>query len=70
MPVCKTELEVKLYEALRRISRYETPDRLRRSGEKQYGLPGEEVVELAYENIQEEARRAIKGVRLPKAVAT
>lgn len=69
MPVCKTELEVRLFEALRRISRYEAPDRLRRSGEKQYGISGEECVEMAYENIQQEARRALKGVRLPKATA-
>lgn len=57
----------RMYEALRRISRdYQSPDQLRRSAEKSWGLPYEEALEMAYENIQNEARMAIKGMRKPK----
>lgn len=60
---------VRMYNALKRISQeYQTTDQLRRSSR---GLgPGyEESLEMAYENIQEEAKLAIKGVRIsrPKA---
>ena len=60
------EKQQRLYDALRRIARdYEKPDRLRRNGERDYGISGGEAVEMAYENIQGEAARAIKGLRRP-----
>lgn len=53
-----------MYLTLRRISKvYQTPDRLRRNSEKQYGLEYEEALEMAYENIQNDASFAVKGVR-------
>jgi hypothetical protein len=53
------------YEALRRIARhYQTADQIRR-GAGQYGLSHLEELEMAYENMQQEAVRAIKGRRRP-----
>lgn len=49
--------------ALRRILSYMTPDQLRRQAEKQYGLAYEEALEMAYENVQSEARSALMGFR-------
>lgn len=66
MPVCKTELEQRLYDALKRITRYENPDRLRKYGEKNYGLSGDECIEMAYENVLQEAANGIRGVRARK----
>lgn len=53
------------FDVLKRITRYDSPDRLRRSSEKDWGLPYEEAMAMAYENIQNEARLAIKGHRRP-----
>jgi hypothetical protein len=56
----------RLYDALHKIARgFLTPDQLRRKAEKEYGLCYAEVLEMAYENMQEEAQRAIKGMRRP-----
>lgn len=50
--------------ALLRISKdYMTPDQIRRDSEKRWGLDYEESLEMSYENIQNEARMAVKGVR-------
>lgn len=54
------------YDALKRITQYETVERLRRNAEKQYGITGEEAIEYAYENVIQEARNAIRGKRRPK----
>jgi hypothetical protein len=62
----RTPLEIRLLVALKRITAYQTPDRLRRNADKQYGLSGEEAIEMAYENMQQEARNAIRGVRLKR----
>ena len=49
---------------LRRIvNHYQTPDQLRKSSEKEYGLDYEETLEMAYENIQNEAKAVIKNVK-------
>lgn len=61
-----TPLEIKLFEALKRIQRYMSPDQLRR-GAKNVGLEYEEHIEMAYENIQAEARRATHGVRIKRS---
>ena len=53
--------------ALRTIAKgYLPPDRLRAQGEKLYGLPGDEAIEYAYENVQQLASLAIKGTKKPK----
>lgn len=54
----------RMRDTLKRIAKgYQTPDQLRRNAEKDYGVSYEEALELAYENLQEEAKRASKGVR-------
>ncbi len=53
--------------ALRTIVKgYLPPDRLRAQSEKLYGLPGDEAIEYAYENMQHLAGLAIKGTKKPK----
>ena len=58
--------ELKLYNALKRIASYETPERLRRSSDKDYGLDYEEALEMAYENVLYEARMATMNMHKPK----
>ena len=56
----------RLYDVLHKIAKgYMTPDELRRKCEKEYGLEYHEALEMAYENIQQEAAQAIKGMRRP-----
>lgn len=57
---------IRLYATLRVIAKYQTPEQLRRRCEKMYGLDYEEALGYAYENIQQTAKDAIKGIRLPK----
>ncbi len=59
--------EQKMYDALKRISKYMSPDKMRRQSQKLYGLEPDEAIEMAYENVVQEAKDAIKGVRRPKA---
>lgn len=64
MTTVKTDLERKLYTALRRIARdYQPAERLLRHGD--CGLEGPEALEAAYDNLQWEAATAIKGIRCP-----
>jgi hypothetical protein len=58
--------EQRLYDALKRITRYQSPDHLRRTAERKYGLDGDEAIEMAYENVLNEARSAISGLRRPE----
>ncbi len=52
--------------ALKRIVAYQTPARMRRDSGKDWGLPYVEAMEFAYENIQQEAKNGLRGVRVPK----
>lgn len=61
----KQSNEQRYFDALKRITQYQSPDRMRRSSDKDWGLDFEETLEYAYENVIEEARRAIKGKRRP-----
>lgn len=61
------EREQKLYDALKRITCYKSPEWLRKNAENEYGLEFREAIEMAYENVISEARAAIKGMRRPKA---
>lgn len=58
-----TTREQKLYDALKRITQYDPPTKLRRRAERDYGLSADEVIEMAYENVLEEARAAIRGMK-------
>lgn len=54
----------KMREVLLKIAkRYQSPDRLRKNSEKDYGLDYEEALEMAYENIQTDAARVVKGIK-------
>lgn len=60
---------IKMKAALERIAKhYYTPDQLRKKAGSMYGVSYEEALEMSYENIQEEARFGLKGVRTPKSV--
>ena len=59
-----TPLEIRLLAALKRISRYQSPESLRRYSERELGLSYTEALEMAYENVLHEAKIAAKGVRL------
>lgn len=58
--------EQRYYDALNLITKYDTPERLKKRAERDYGLTGDEAIEMAYENVLNEARMAIKGKRRPK----
>ena len=58
------------FAALKRISQYQSPDRMRKSSQKDWGLGFEETLEYAYENVIQEARNAIRGKRPPKVKST
>lgn len=62
-----TPLEIRLYDALKRIAKgYQTPAQIRREAERDggFGPDYEEYLEMAYENIQQLAANAIRGVRI------
>jgi hypothetical protein len=61
-----TELEIRLFDALKRITKYMTPDQIRRDAKKGMGLDYEEYLEMSYENIQNDAKRAVHGVRIKR----
>lgn len=61
----KVDYEDRFYAALKRITAYQTPAQLRRNSERQYGLDHAEALEMAYENVIEEARSALRGYRKP-----
>lgn len=48
--------------ALERITAYQTPEDLKSSKAKRYGLPYEEVLEMCYENVKAEAENALTEV--------
>lgn len=54
------------YDALKRISLYSSPEWIRKHGEKEWGLPLDECLTIAYENVISEAREAVLGRRRPK----
>ena len=56
----------RLYDALRRIAGYDSPEKLRRNSWRAYGLDDpSEAIEFAYENVLAEAKAAIRGMRRP-----
>lgn len=61
------EREQKLYDALKRIGSYTPPEKLRRTSERTYGLEGDEAIEMAYENVIQEAKNALRGMKRPVA---
>lgn len=53
----------KMLFSLRTIIKYESLDALRRNAEKVYGLSYHDTLEMAYENIKQEAKIGARGVR-------
>ncbi|GAB3937278.1 hypothetical protein [Larkinella terrae] len=50
--------------ALTKIAKgYQTPKKIKKEAESTYGLEYEECLEMSYENIQYEAKNAIKGIK-------
>jgi hypothetical protein len=58
--------EQKFYDALKRITKYASPEWLRSNSERYAGLDYVQALEMAYENMQEEARAAVHRIRRPK----
>ncbi len=58
--------ERRYFDALKTISIYDSPEWLRRNCEKRYCLSYEECLEMAYDNMRQEAVFAIKGRRRPR----
>lgn len=56
----------KMRSALIEITNYQTPDKLRKDSENDWGVEFEESIEMAYENIQQTAKFAVKYVRIIK----
>lgn len=56
----------RLYDALRQITDYSSPKQLHRDAQKRLGLDPNEAIEMAYENVLEIAKAAIKGMKRPK----
>lgn len=59
----RVDYEERFYVALKRITAYMTVAQLRRAAERQYGLEHTEALEMAYENVIEEAKTALRGYR-------
>ena len=53
------------FDALKLITNFGDTDWLRKNGESAYGLTYEEVLEMAYDNVLQEARKALHGRRRP-----
>ena len=68
MTTKEAERYEQMYLSLRRIARgYVSTDKVDRNAER-VGLSPHEFLEYAYENIQQEAKNGLRGVRLPKSV--
>lgn len=63
----KQSNEQRYFDALKRITKYMSPERLRARSEREYGLSFEEALEMAYDNIQGEAEIVVRGKRRPKS---
>jgi hypothetical protein len=64
----KLAVQQRLYDALKRINEYRSPEYIRKHSGKEWGLDdGNEAIEMAYENVLNEARVALRGVRRPSA---
>lgn len=60
-----TKRELKLFDALQAISSYLPPAKLKKNSWGDLGVSGEDAVEMAYENVLEEAKLGLKGIRKP-----
>ena len=49
--------------ALKKIKAYQSPEKLRKDSKRDWGLDFEEAIEMAYENIKNEANFACKNIK-------
>lgn len=61
----KPTREQRLYDALKRITQYDSASKIAKTAERRYGLSGYEALEMAYENMQAMAKAAIRGMERP-----
>jgi hypothetical protein len=55
-----------MFHALQRIKAYQSPERLKKHSAGDWGVDdGNEAIEMAYENVLQEAKNGLKGVRKP-----
>lgn len=55
-----------MFRALQRIKAYQSPERLKKHSARDWGLNnGNEAIEMAYENVLQEAKNGLMGVRKP-----
>lgn len=64
-PTSSAEKVRRLYDALKCITLFDTPARMRKDSMKDSGLDFYEALEMAYENVLETAKAAIKGDESP-----
>lgn len=53
----------KMYASLSRIKQYDSPGKLKKNSERDWGLDYEEAIEMAYENMQIEAKQGLERVK-------
>ncbi len=59
-----------MFAAQSRIGAYQSPDRLKKHSARDWGLDnGNEAIEYAYENVLQEAKNGLRGVRRPTTPA-
>lgn len=59
--------EQRYFDALKRIATgYHKPEWFEKNATRAYGCSPEEAMSMAYENMQQEARAAVKGKRRPQ----
>jgi hypothetical protein len=63
--VKKPSNEQRYFDALKKITLYMTSEQLQKQADKRYGLEYHEALEMAYDNIRNEAKDAIYGKRRP-----
>lgn len=60
-----------MFSALKRIKSYQSPAQIKKKSWSDWGCQdGNEALEMAYENVLQEARDGLKGVRKPKPALT
>jgi hypothetical protein len=66
MKALTIQQQQRLFDGLRRIAKgFDTAERVMKYAERDYGIGPAEALEMAYENMQETARLALKGIKRP-----
>jgi len=66
-PKQREQFNVMRHALIRIAHDYKTPAQIYKTAENRYGLSGSEALQYAYENIQAEAKAAVRGVRVVEA---